>query len=181
MKAYIKFYLVALGLLALPYYMAFTSDGFGTAVACFPAVLFFISSFIFFAVQAIRKKNVKINDIKCLSSLILLVSLIIPAILSQHGIGELTEKRVQIINELKPVFVRYYSENGCYPGSLEDLVPEYIKAIPKELIDDGEKDPYEKIYYESIYGEPKFYFHTMRGPDSSASLNVVTGEYWHDT
>ncbi len=160
--------------------MAFTSDTFSTAMVSFPAFLFFISSFIFSVVQVIRKKNAKFNFIKFISSLMLIVSLTIALILSDHGLRALTQKRVQIINELKPVFIKYCSDNGHFPKSLEDIVPKYIEAIPKELINDGEKDPYKKIYYEFTGGEPKFYFRTIRGPDSAASLNVVTGEYWHD-
>jgi len=181
MKRYIKFYIVAFVLLVLPYYMAFASDTFSVAMVSFPAFLFFISHFILSAVRLLGKKDVRINAIKSISSLILIVSLGIPLTLSDQGLRELTEKRMQIINELKPVFAKYYSDNGCFPKSLEDLVPNYIEAIPEELINDGKKDPYKKIYYELTCGEPKFYFRTIRGPDSSASLNVVTGEYWHDT
>lgn len=180
-KKYIKFYLIGFVLLVLPYYMAFAGDTFSVAVVSLPALLFFISHFILSAVRLLGKKGVKINVVKSMSSVILIVSLGIPLNLSDQGLRELTQKRIQIINELKPVFVKYYSENGCFPKSLEDLVPNYIKAIPEELINDGKKDPYKRIYYELTGGEPKFYFRTIRGPDSSASLNVVSGEYWHDT
>ena len=137
MNKYIKFYLIAFVLLVLPYYTAFTSDTFGVGIVSFPAFIFFISSFLFYAVRLILRKNVKISSIKTISSLILIVSLGIPLHLSDRGLRELTRKRVQIINELKPVFVKYRSENGCFPVSLEDLVPEYIEAIPKELINNG--------------------------------------------
>jgi len=94
--------------------------------------------------------------------------------------SELTKKRIQIIKALEPVFVKYLDEKGHYPKTLQDLIPYYMQVIPNELINDGIDEPYKKISYTLEKGQPIFCFRTHRGPDSAASFNVVTGEYWHD-
>ena len=84
------------------------------------------------------------------------------------------------MKELKPVFAKYKIEKGEYPYALKDLVPEYIPEIPSELVNDENDDSYKKIYYTLNQEGPVFYFKTIRGPDASASYNVITGTYWHD-
>ena len=180
MSKYIKFYVIAAALSALPYYMAITNDTFTTGLFAFPAVLFFLSSFIISLFKTFRKKERKYHLIRAISSLVLILSLIIPIKLSDSGMSELTKKRIQIIKGLEPVFVKYLDEKGHYPKTLQDLIPDYMQAIPNELINEGIEDPYKKISYTLEKGQPIFYFRTHRGPDSGASLNVVTGEYWHD-
>lgn len=180
MRKYIKFYTIGAAFLILPYYMAITRDTFATMVFAFPAFLFFLFSFIVSSIKIFRKEERKYHLIKTMSSLVLIFSLIIPLTLSDRGLSELTKKRTQIIKGLKPVFVEYLDENGHYPNTLQDLIPDYIQAIPNELINDGIEDPYKKISYTLEKGQPVFYFRTNRGPDSAARLNVVSGKYWHD-
>jgi hypothetical protein len=90
---------------------------------------------------------------------VLIFSLAIPLTLSDHGLREVTRKRMAIFRRLGPVFVQYCSDNGCYPLSLEDLVPEYFPAIPDALMNDGESDGYKKITYNPTHG-PIFHFRT---------------------
>jgi hypothetical protein len=180
MSRYIKFYLIAAVLLALPCYMAITGDTFSTAVAALPAFLFFAYRFIGSLVKALRKRETKYHAVITVSSLILIISLSIPVQLSDHGLKQLTQKRIQTIKELKPVFVKYYTEEGRYPKTLKDLVPAYIQVIPGELMDDGATDPYRKISYKLEKDQPIFHFRTHRGPDSAASLNPVDGTFRHD-
>jgi hypothetical protein len=180
MRKYIKFYILAAALSALPCYIAATNDTFTTGLSAFPAVLFFLSSLIISLIKTFRKEERKYHLIKAISSLVLILSLIIPIKLSDRGMGELTKKRIQIINGLEPVFVKYLDEKGHYPKTLQDLIPDYMQAIPNELINHGIDDPYKKISYALEKGQPIFYFRTHRGPDSGARLNVITGEYRHD-
>ena len=180
MNRYIKFYLIAAAFLVFPYYMVFTNDMLGTGLFIAPAFLFFFISFIYSMILTFYKEDRKYHLIKTISNLILITSLIIPFHLSNRGLGELTEKRIHIIKELKPVFLKYRAEQGHYPKTLKDLVPAYIKAIPNELINDGKEDGYKRISYVLKKDQPVFYFHTHRGPDSAASLNVVDGTFWHD-
>lgn len=180
MNRYRKFFFIALILLLPPCYMAFAGDTFSTAIVSVPALLFFVSAVLVSAGHAIRRKDATFHLIRLSSSLLLMVSLAIPFELSDRGLRELTRNRMEIIARLQPVFVRYCAENGHYPVSLDDLVPGYLDSIPEELVHDGTADPYKKIDYEIASGEPRFHFHTIRGPDSSASLNVVTGDFWHD-
>ena len=180
MSRYIKFYIIAAVLLAFSCYMAIKGDTFSTSVAAFPAFLFFAYSFIASLVKALRKRETKYHAVIAVSSLILIAALIIPVRLSDHGLKQLTQKRIQTIRELKPVFVKYYIEEGRYPKTLKDLTPAYIQVIPGELIDDGATDPYRKIWYKLEKDQPVFHFRTHRGPDSAASLNPVDGTFWHD-
>ena len=92
--------------------------------------------------------------------------------------GELTERRFQIFKELKPVFVKFYNEKGHYPTTLQELVPDYMEAIPGELLNDKMDFPAKEIYYMEG-DQPGFLFHTHCGPDSAASYCIITGEYWH--
>lgn len=181
MNRYLKFYLTALIFLALPYFMAIAGDTFSVAMVSMPAFFFFGIGSILFLVRAIRKRDIKLNLVKLVSALLLLVSLGIPMVLSDKGLSELTRQRMQIMADLKPVFIAYHADNGHFPEKLEDLVPNYIDFIPEVLINDGQNDPYKKIEYSALSGGPKFYFHTVRGPDSSASYDISTGESWHDT
>jgi hypothetical protein len=71
-------------------------------------------------------------------------------------------------------------EIGAYPGSLEDLVPDYIPKVPPELVNDGKDDSYKKISYALEGGLPLSYFRTIRGPDSAAIYNVDADTLWHD-
>ena len=180
MRKYIKFYTIAAAFLILSYYMAITNDTFATMVCTLPAFLFFLFSFILSLINTFRKEERKYHLIKSMSSLVLTLSLIIPLTLSDRGLSGLTKRRIQMIKGLKPVFVEYLDEKGHYPRTLQGLIPDYIQAIPNELINDGMDDPYKKISYRLEKGQPVFYFRTSRGPDSAARLNVVSGEYWHD-
>jgi hypothetical protein len=179
-KKYLKFSLISAAFLALPYYFAFTSDMFGTMVVSLPALIFFPISFLAALVKAIRKKDIRYNLVIMGTCLLIIPSLIAASKISNRGLFELTQKRVQIMKELKPVFAKYKMENGDYPGALDDLVPEYLPEIPAELVNDGKEDPYKIIYYSRSHDGPVFYFKTIRGPDASASYNVKTGTLWHD-
>lgn len=178
-KKFIRFSVVSILLLSAPYYMAYASDTFSTMVVALPALLYFFSGTLFSLARCLQKKEVRYHLIRFSSSLVLMFSLVVPLNLSDHGLRELTRKRMAIIKELRPVFIQYCSDNGHYPRSLDELVPVYIPAIPDELVNDGESDGYKKITYDPTHG-PIFYFRTMRGPDSAASLDVVDGTYWHD-
>ena len=92
MNRYLRFYLAALVFSAWPYYMAFSGDTFSTAIVSLPAIFFFISSSIYCLVRAIRKKDTASNLIKFFSALILLVSWAMPLVLSDSGLGELTNR-----------------------------------------------------------------------------------------
>ena len=179
-KKYIKFAIISAAVLALPYSCAFTSDMFGTAMVSTPVLIFFAVRFLVASAKAIQKKQVRYNLIIMGACLLIIPSLIAGIKISNRGLSELTQKRMQIMKELKPVFAEYKTENGEYPDALQDLVPEYIAEIPAELVNDGKDDPYKKIYYTLSHEGPVFYFKTIRGPDASASYNVDTGTLWHD-
>ena len=125
--------------------MTTISDTFGTTIAIIPAFLFFFLSFIVSLTKTIQKRGTKYNLIKTMSNLVLIPSLIIPIVLSDHGLPELTQKRIQIIKNLKPAFVKYQVENGRFPKALRDLVPAHIQAIPNELLNEGIDDLYKKF------------------------------------
>ena len=179
-KKYIKFVIISAVILALPYYTAFTSDMFGTVMVSMPVMIFFAVRFLFGLVKAVQKKQIRYNLIVMGACLLIIPSLIAGIKISNRGLYELTQKRMQIMKELKPVFVKYETENGEFPDALEDLVPDYIAEIPAELVNDGKEDPYKKIYYTLSHEGPVFYFKTIRGPDASASYNVATDSLWHD-
>lgn len=179
-KKYLNFAFISAALLVLPYYTAFTSDMLGTAMVSMPVLIFFAARFLVALVKAIKKNQIRYNLIIMGACLLIITSLIAGVKISNRGLFELTEKRIQIMKELKPVFAKYKMENGQYPEALEDLVPEYLAEIPAELVNDGKEDPYKQIYYTQSLGEPVFYFKTIRGPDASASYNVETDAMWHD-
>jgi hypothetical protein len=179
-KKYIKFGIISAAILAFPFYCAFTSDMFGTAMVSTPVMIFFAARLLFALVKAIQKKQIRYNLIVMGACLLIIPSLIAGIKISNRGLYELTQKRMQIMKELKPVFATYKTENGEFPKALEDLVPEYIAEIPAELVNDGKDDPYKIIYYTRSYEGPVFYFKTIRGPDASASYNVDTDALWHD-
>ena len=181
MRKYRKFAITAAVLLALPWWAAFRVDMFGTALACFPAFVFFFASFITAVVRLIKRKEIRYNLIIMGASVLLAFSLGAPAGVSNQDLSALTAKRKVIMQELRPVFIQYRQDNGTYPTALEDLVPEYIAEIPAELVNDGRDDPYKKISYE-MQGEeePMFFFHTIRGPDSAATYDIHNDSFWYE-
>lgn len=93
MRKYIKLYTIAAAFLILPYYMAITNDTFATMLSALPAFLFFLFSFIVALIKTFRKEERKYHFIKTMSSLVLMLSLIIPLTLSDRGLSELTKER----------------------------------------------------------------------------------------
>ena len=179
-KKYLNFAFISAALLFLPYYCALTTDMFGTVMVSMPVLIFFAVRFLFALVKAIQKKQIRYNLIVMGACLLIVPSLIAGVKISNRGLSALTEKRIQIMKELKPVFAKYEMENGQYPEALDDLVPEYLPEVPAELVNDGKEDPYKRIYYSRSHEGPVFYFKTIRGPDASASYNMETGAMWHD-
>ncbi len=180
MKKYFKFAIITAVFLTLSYWAAFNTDMFGTAFASLPAMIFFIVNIIIALISIIKKKQIKHNLMVTGCSIFLIFSLGIPIKISNRGLHELTQKRMQILKELRPVFLKYKTENGAYPVSLDDLVPKYIQEMPRELINNGKDDPYKKISYTLTEGGPVFAFRTIRGPDSAAVYNVDKDTLWHD-
>lgn len=179
-KKYLKFAFISAAFLALPYYCAFTADMFGTGMVSMPALIFFAVRSLIALVETIKKKQIRYNLIIMGACLLIIPSLIAAIGISNRGLFALTQKRMQIMKELKPVYAKYKMENGEFPYALDDLVPEYIPEIPAELVNDGKDDPYKEIYYTLSDAGPVFYFKTIRGPDASASYNLDTDTLWHD-
>jgi hypothetical protein len=177
---YFRFAIIASAFLAFPYSCAFTSDMLGTAVVSLPALIFLVASLILGLMRILQKEQMRYNTIIIGCCLLLIPSLGIPIGISNRGLHDLTQKRVKILRELRPVFMKYKMETGAYPGSLEDLVPDYIPKVPPELVNDGKDDPYKKISYALEGERPFFYFRTIRGPDSAAIYNMVENTFWHD-
>jgi hypothetical protein len=178
-KKYLNFAIFSAAFLVLPYFCAFTADVVGTGMVSMPALIFFSVKFLDALVKTIKKKQIRYNLIIMGACLLIIPSLIAAIGISNRGLFGLTRERMQIMKELKPVFVKYKMENGDYPCALEDLVPEYIAEMPAELVNDGKDDSYKKIDYTLDHKGPVFYFRTMRGPDSQASYNMETGTLWH--
>jgi len=177
---YFRFAIIAAAFLALPYSCAFTSDMLGTAVVSLPALIFLVASLILGLMKIFQEEQRRYNTIIIGCCLFLIPSLGIPIGISNRGLHDLTQKRVKIFRGLRPVFMKYRMETGVYPGSLEELVPDYIPKVPPELVNDGKDDPYKKISYALEGGRPFFYFRTIRGPDSAAIYNVAEDTLWHD-
>ena len=137
-------------------------------------------SFIFAIARMIARKEIRYNVIIMGCCVLLTFSLGIPARKANRGLYKLTAKRIEIMKELRPVFVQYRQDNGTYPGALEDLAPKYLPEIPTELMHDGRDDPYKRISYTLEGGQPFFYFSTIRGPDSVAIYNMDEDTLWHD-
>ena len=74
-----------------------------------------------------------------LGSIIACVVITESCIVSDHGLGDLTEKRIKILNELRPTLLKYKGERGFFPHKLQDLVPDYLQAVPTELLNDGKR------------------------------------------
>ena len=181
MRKYRKFAIAAAVFLALVWLAAFTLDMFGTMMACMPAIIFFFVSFILAFVRMFTRKEIKHNLIIMGLCVLLTFSVGIPAKFANRGLYDLTAKRKVTMQAMRPVFIQYRQEKGCYPSALEDLVPKYISEIPAELINDGHSDAYKKIRYE-LQDEDKaiFIFHTIRGPDSAAVYNIHEDTFWYE-
>lgn len=181
MIKYRKYAITAAVVLALPWCAAFTLDAFGTLMICSLVFIFFLASFLLATIRLIARKEVKYNLVIMGLSIILAISLILPPIAANRGINQLTAKRKEMMQALRPVFIQYKQDKGTYPSALENLVPNYISEIPAELVNDGSDDPYRKIYYD-LQEEEKavFIFHTIRGPDSVAIYNIQEDTFWYE-
>jgi len=150
------------------------------AIGNSPALIFLVASLILGLMKIFQEEQRRYNTIIIGCCLFLIPSLGIPIGISNRGLHDLTQKRVKILRGLRPVFMKYRMETGAYPGSLDELVPDYIPKVPPELVNDGKDDPYKKISYALEGGRPFFYFRTIRGPDSAAIYNVAEDTLWHD-
>jgi hypothetical protein len=104
---YFRFAMILPAFLVLPFSCAFTSDMLGTVVVSRPALVFFVASLILGSMRIIQKKELRYNLIITGCCPILLPPLGIPIELSNRGHHKLTQKRLKILRELRPVFVKY--------------------------------------------------------------------------
>ena len=75
---YLWFAIIAVVLLALPYCAGFSVDVFGTSLASFPALLFFVASIILASIRIVRKKGLRYDLIIMGCCVFLIFSLAIP-------------------------------------------------------------------------------------------------------
>lgn len=101
-------------------------------------------------------------------------------LVSNPELRDLTIKRKQTLNELRPTLLKYKEDRGFFPDKLQDLVPDYLQAVPPELLNDGKEDIYKKITYRVFEGEARFFFSQIRGPDSRVTYHVSENRYEYD-
>jgi hypothetical protein len=162
------------------YWAAYTLDTFATGLVALIPICYFIAAGIHSLLQLIKRREGRINWVIGFGSVIAFVVLLNAFSVSDHGLGDLTKRRTETLNELRPLLLKYKGERGGFPRNLQDLVPDYLRTVPPELLHDGKEDSYKKIRYEVISGEARFTFQRARGPDSRVIYHVSENRYEYD-
>ncbi|MCB0336108.1 MAG: hypothetical protein KDD62_07370 [Bdellovibrionales bacterium] len=106
-----------------------------------------------------------------------LISFAYTILVQDREIQALNEKRKIAFQEIRPAFLKFHSERGSYPVSLEELVPDYLPELPEVILDSNSDDPALAIEYTLEENAPRFYFRTTHGPDSKASYDIESNSY----
>lgn len=134
------------------------------------------------------KKNKRGRVIKVIVALLfasavfhLYTQVLFPAELTQ-----LAKNRENNLPILAIALNEYRKTKGCYPATLGALLPDYIKAIPKELdpLSNWETPVYVIRYHIKDTDDAcsaSFSWRRCGGPDCSSRFDVETGDIWHDT
>lgn len=98
------------------------------------------------------------------------------------ALRELDAARKDQLPEIRKDLLAYREDKGCFPENLNDLVPDYLDAIPVELDPEVEQEKrlYNMRYVFTDCTHANFWWQTCIGPDCSASYSLDTGEFWHD-
>lgn len=97
----------------------------------------------------------------------------------KHGLSVQREKLLPGFGE---ILEGYRERNGCYPETLEELVPQYVDVLPATL--DPSKTwshPESIILYETTNSEgncsARFYWSKCGGSDCTSRFDVNSGEF----
>lgn len=139
-KRIIKFIVLSALFIIVAYWAAFKLDTFATGLVAFIPICYFIATVIHSLLQLIKRREVRTNLIVGLGSIIAFVLILNAFIVSDHGLRDLTKRRIQTLNDLRPILLKYKGERGFSPHNLQDLVPDYLRAIPPELLNDEKEN-----------------------------------------
>lgn len=92
---------------------------------------------------------------------------------------ELTEARRAALLKIQPVLLRYKTDTGQFPASLDMLVPRYLPEIP-QVLRNGGAEAIKQIRYERTEGTVRVSYHVIRGPDSTEVFDVASGTFAQD-
>ncbi len=94
---------------------------------------------------------------------------------------ELATRRENQLAEFRKVLQAYREEQGCYPTSLNELVPAYTDAVPAEIDPETQwQSTLYAIYYYPGDCEASFAWSRCNGPDCGSRFFVEKGEFLHD-
>jgi len=121
---------------------------------------------------------------------IVLVVLLFFVMLSIHAcnesffpkqLRELAEKRENQLSSFRNVLLAYKEKFGCYPETLDLLVPDYVDSIPAAI---NPKTSWDNklyaIHYFTQNCEANFHWSRCVGPDCGSRFVVDIDEFWHD-
>ncbi|XCN72697.1 MAG: hypothetical protein Q3M24_20785 [Candidatus Electrothrix aestuarii] len=172
--------IVSLTLMILPFFGAIYFDTFTTAFLAVPAMLYLSAVILKAASLLIKRKHVHDNALIMVTALLFLPVIFTALLLSNRGLRELTAQREQMLQELRPVFLKYAEDNKRFPENLEQMVPNYLEEIPIVLLNDKRKDSYKRIAYSGEQETGVFSYHSMRGPDSGITYDIAKDEFTRD-
>jgi hypothetical protein len=179
-KRIIKFIIISVLFIIAAYWAALKFSMFATGLVAFIPVCYFLAKGVKSLWQLVKGREIRTNLIIVLVSIIGFVFMIHALKFSDHGLQDLTKHRMQALNQLRPILLKYKEERGCYPNKLHDLVPDYLQVVPPELLNGEKEDWYKNIIYEVVKGEASFIFFRIRGPDSRVTYHVSENRYEYD-
>ena len=92
----------------------------------------------------------------------------------------LNKDREVAFQKIRPSFLKYKVDKGVFPGSIDDLVPDYAEEIPGVLLPHGENEGVFELTYVCSGDKAFFVYHTTRGPDSRKEYYIDTGRFVAD-
>lgn len=177
-KQVMRFMMIA-AILVLLVYMAAPKLGRATTMIIMIVPLcFFVATIVTSIMQVMKRRDIWVHAIIIILSVAAFAATLPALKMSDRGLQELTQKRIQTLSWIRPAFLRYQEKTGTFPKTIHDLVPDYIQQIPPELLNKRKDDTYTKIVYESINEkEARFIFFRSRNADSRIIYSIKDNTY----
>lgn len=157
------------------------TDVFPMAFIAVPTMLYFVGKGIACLYRIIRRREAANNLVMLTGCVVGFFAVFLILMISTREISKLTQQRKAILQEIRPVFMKYKQDYGSFPKTLNSLVPDYIPEIPPVLIYNDKDRYYYRIQYntwsEKGHEHAGFHFHGMTGPDSGVGYDIEEDKF----
>lgn len=90
---------------------------------------------------------------------------------------ELSTERQAAFQEIRPAFLLYIADHGKIPGDLQQLVPEYLAALPEAVLLNDDVGSDRLVRYRPERNTALFYYKTGGIPAYETCYDIVNDRY----